>query len=316
MKRPDRAKPPSIAPHRLARCLFVGLLLPLAQAWADPLIVAHRGGTGDAPENTLPAFAEALGNHADALWMTVQITRDGVPVLYRPADLAALTDGHGKLDQIDFAELRKLNAGFAFARQDAAGRRVHPYRDAPVRIPTLREALDAVPPAVPIMLDMKQEPAAPLVEAVAKVLDETRAWSRVRLYSTDVAATALMRAKPRAQVFEPRDATRMRLVQLAMNGVCDSPPAPGTWAGIELHRQLEVIERYTLGAGVSKVDAHWWTPAAVRCFKSRGDVHLVVFGVETPADYAAAAALGVDAVMTDSPGRLAAALRSTAAKQQ
>ncbi|GLU35100.1 glycerophosphodiester phosphodiesterase family protein [Trinickia caryophylli] len=316
MKRPNRAKPLSITLHRLAQCLFMSLFMSLllGQAWAGPLIVAHRGGTGDAPENTLPAFAEALDHHADALWMTVQITRDGVPVLYRPADLASLTDGHGRLDQIDFAELRKLNAGFSFGRKDAAGQLAHPYRDAPIPIPTLREALDAVPPSVPIMLDMKQAPAAPLVEAVAKVLDETRSWQRVRLYSTDVAATALMRAMPRAQVFESRDATRMRLVQLAMNGACDSPPAPGTWAGIEFHRQLEVIERYTLGAGVSKVDAHWWTPAAVQCFKSRGDVHLVVFGVETPADYAAAAALGVDAVMTDSPERLAATLRTTAAK--
>ncbi|MEA3127432.1 MAG: glycerophosphoryl diester phosphodiesterase, partial [Caballeronia sp.] len=45
----------------------------------------------------------------------------------------------------------------------------------------------------------------------------------------------------------------------------------------------------------------WWTPAAVKCFKTNGDVKIVVFGVDSADAYAAAAALGIDAVMTDSP---------------
>ncbi|GAB3629947.1 glycerophosphodiester phosphodiesterase family protein [Pandoraea terrae] len=280
------------------------------QPSANPLIVAHRGGTGDMPENTLPAFASALENGADALWMTVQITRDGVPVMYRPADLAALTDGRGKVNALDYAELRTLNAGYAFTRKGADGAPVYPFRDHPVAIPTLREAIAAVPPSVPILLDMKQAPAAPLVEAVAKVLDDTGAWPRTRLYSTDAEATDRMRVRrPQAQLFESRDATRNRLVGVALGGACLSPPAPGTWAGIEFERQVEVVEHFTLGQGVSKVDAHWWTPAAVQCFKSQGGVHIVAFGVETPQAYDAAARLGIDAVMTDSPSRLKEALK-------
>ena len=46
-----------------------------------------RGGTGDAPENTLPAIKLALENNAEAIWVTVQLSRDGVPVLYRSSDL-------------------------------------------------------------------------------------------------------------------------------------------------------------------------------------------------------------------------------------
>lgn len=52
-----------------------------------PLIVAHRGGTADFPENTLPAIDNALRNNVDMLWLTVQLSKDDVPVLYRPADL-------------------------------------------------------------------------------------------------------------------------------------------------------------------------------------------------------------------------------------
>ncbi|AJP59553.2 glycerophosphodiester phosphodiesterase [Pandoraea vervacti] len=291
----------------VAACLF-GAVMPLA-AGAAPLIVAHRGGTGDTPENTVQAFTNALQNGAQALWMTVQVTRDGVPVMYRPADLSALTDGRGKLADLDYTDVKRLNAGYAFARKDTAGQTVYPYRDHPLPIPTLREALAAVPADVPVLLDMKQTPAAPLVEAVIKVLDDMHAWSRVRLYSTEAEATDRMRARrPQAQLFESRDATRNRLVAAALAGQCTAPPAPGTWAGIEFHRQVEVVERFTLGEGISKVVANWWTPAAVQCFKARGNVHLVAFGIETPQDFEAASQLGFDAVMTDSPARLRDAL--------
>jgi glycerophosphoryl diester phosphodiesterase len=284
-----------------AAALAIITALSLTPALGAPFIVAHRGGTGDTPENTLQAFSTALENGADALWMTVQVTKDGVPVLYRPADLGSLTDGQGHLDNITLNDLRKLNAGYSFSRKDASGQVSYPYRADPLRIPTLREVLDAVPPSVPIMLDMKQTPAAPLVEAVARVLDSAHAWSRVRLYSTDADAIEIMKAHREAQVFETRDATRNRLVDLSLGGTCDNPPPAGSWVGIELHRQVEVVEHFTLGTGVSKVDARWWTPAAVKCFKTNGNVKIVAFGVDSADAYATAAALGIDAVMTDSP---------------
>lgn len=284
-----------------AASLCMLMALPAASALAEPLIIAHRGGTGDTPENTLQAFRAALDNGADALWMTVQVTKDGVPVLYRPGDLGALTQGHGRIDDIRLSDIEKLNAGYSFEAKDASGQVIYPYRDKPLHIPTLREALEAVPANVPIILDMKQTPAAPLVAAVARVLDESNAWSRVRLYSTDAEAIVLMKSYPKARVFETRDATRDRLVDLSLGGTCDNPPPAGSWVGIELHRQVEVIERFTLGTGVSKVDARWWTPAAVKCFKTNGDVKIVAFGVDSAQAYATAAKLGIDAVMTDSP---------------
>src|ERR1700722_2284446 len=89
---------------RFARITAAALVIitarSLTPALGAPFIVAHRGGTGDTPENTLEAFSTALENGADALWMTVQVTKDGVPVLYRPADLGSLTDGQGHLDNI------------------------------------------------------------------------------------------------------------------------------------------------------------------------------------------------------------------------
>ncbi len=124
-----------------------------------PLVIAHRGGAGDAPENTLLAIGSALANHADAIWLTVQLSRDGVPVLYRPADLAALTDASGPVASKTAAELARVNAAARFKPQTFAG------------IPTLAEALAVIPAATPVILDMKALPAAPQAAAVARVLD-------------------------------------------------------------------------------------------------------------------------------------------------
>lgn len=283
------------------------LLLALTACQSSaPLVAAHRGGTGDGPENTLSTLQASLRNGADLLWMTVQVSRDGEPVLYRPADLAALTDGRGAVNTLDAADLRRLNAGYQFAVADADGSKRFPYRARAVTIPTLREALRTLPPATPLLVDMKQLPAGPLVAAVARVVDEEDAWQRVRFYSTEADILALMAKYPKAQLFESRDATRARLARVALNGGPCEAPAPGVWAGIELVRKVQLVEKFTLGQGVSEVNAHWWTPAALACFRSGRDVKVMVFGVDSPEAYREAVQLGVDAVMTDSPAKLRA----------
>jgi len=86
--------------------IIIASLVLTTSAWASPQMIAHRGGTADAPENTLPAIQLALENRAQAIWVTVQLSRDGVPVLYRPSDLSALTTAKGKISQYTQAEIR------------------------------------------------------------------------------------------------------------------------------------------------------------------------------------------------------------------
>nr|HDH1249275.1 glycerophosphodiester phosphodiesterase [Klebsiella variicola subsp. variicola] len=97
-------------------------LLAASSALANPQLIAHRGGTGDAPENTLPAIKLALENHAEAIWVTVQLSRDGVPVLYRSSDLSALTNAEGKVSSLTAAELAKVDAGWKWGDDS------HPWR--------------------------------------------------------------------------------------------------------------------------------------------------------------------------------------------
>ena len=74
-----------------------------------PMVIAHRAGTGDFPENTLLGLGKAVEAGVDGVWLTVQASSDGVPVLYRPADLAALTDGTGPVNSLTAQQLSLIH---------------------------------------------------------------------------------------------------------------------------------------------------------------------------------------------------------------
>jgi glycerophosphoryl diester phosphodiesterase len=268
--------------------LLSGCAAPLS-ASADvstsvlPQIIAHRGGTGDAPENTLEAIRLAVAHHADAMWLTVQLSKDGVPVLYRPADLSALTDAKGPVSARAAVELARVNAGWSF-----------------------HQALRVIPASMPVILDMKALPAELQTRAVAQVLSEENAWSRVTLYSTEAEYQRSFAAYPQAKIFESRDATRTRLVRVLLQQGCVDAPAEHASAAFELHRTVTVVEKFTLGEGRSEVNATLWTPSTVACFRQRPDVHVVAIAVNNADDYRAAACLGIDAVLSDSPAKMTA----------
>ena len=105
---------------------------------SPPLVIAHRGAAGDAPENTLAAFELALAQGADGVEFDVHLSADGVPVVIHDFRLERTTSGRGRVRTHSLPELRRLDAGSWFNRR-------HPARARPqyagLRIPTLAEAL-------------------------------------------------------------------------------------------------------------------------------------------------------------------------------
>ena len=261
-----------------------------------PMIIAHRGGTGDFPENTILAITNAVAEGVDGLWLTIQNSSDRVPVLYRPSDLSGLTNGAGAVNTKTAAELLQLNAGWNFGEGDG-----YPFRERATPIPALEQVIAAVPSTMPLFLDLQQKPAAPVVAAVAEVLRRTGAVDRATLYSTDADITDLALRQPDLHVAESRDITRERLLTVALVHRCDPSPRPGTWAGFELHRNLTVTEQFTLGTGVTEVAAELWDPESVACFTSQPDSRVIGFAVNTEDDYRFADKIGLDAVLVDSP---------------
>ena len=265
-----------------------------------PSVIAHRGGTADYPENTLRAIDGALRNGADEIWLTVQLSADQIPVLYRPADLKDLTPESGPVSGKTADRLGQINAGWTFRRTLPNGDVIFPYRDMPTPIPTLAAALAIIPPDVPVILDMKALPADPQAAAVAAVLTAAGAWPRVRIYSTNAAYQKAFAAYPLARLFESRDSTRARLLDVALAGKCDAP-AHGIWSGFEWLRDVQVTESFTLGEARTPLRAKLWTPAALACMDTNGAAHAVAFAVNNIDDYREAACLGMDAVLVDSP---------------
>ena len=80
------------------------------------LVLAHRGYSSRAPENTMAAFRLALEAGADGLELDVQLTRDGEAVVIHDFTLDRTTDGSGFVAQYTLAELRQFDAGVGLPR--------------------------------------------------------------------------------------------------------------------------------------------------------------------------------------------------------
>ncbi|MGH8433510.1 MAG: glycerophosphodiester phosphodiesterase [Pseudomonas sp.] len=114
----------------------------LATLGSEPLVIAHRGGRGLWPENSLFAFERANALGVDMLEMDLRRTRDGELVVIHDAKVNRTTNGSGKVAELSLAELQALDAGY---RWTADGGESHPYRNQGIRIPTFSEVLARFP---------------------------------------------------------------------------------------------------------------------------------------------------------------------------
>lgn len=279
----------------------IGLLLLVSQsAFAlTPHIVAHRAGTSDAPENTLYAIEQAKSNKADAIWLTVQLSKDNQLVLYRPSDLNALTDKSGAVSDYSAKQLSQINAAYKFNQKNN-----QQLPTAQTTITTLEDVLKKYPDTI-FYIDLKSPDADPNVQAQAilALLNKTNAFNQVRFYSTnDAFLKALKPLSAQLQLFESRDETRSMLASSVMSHQCtlDNDKSATRWYGFELHRKVEVVEKYTLGEARSPATLSW-DKEAIDCFRKNGSAYIIVFGVNSDSDYQLAKEIGADAVMVDSP---------------
>lgn len=76
-----------------------------------PVVIAHRGASAHAPENTLAAFQLALENQADGIELDVHLSSDGHLIVIHDDDLSRTTNGTGKVGDLPLAEIRAADAG-------------------------------------------------------------------------------------------------------------------------------------------------------------------------------------------------------------
>lgn len=111
--------------RRKLAALRVGELPDIPAFWGEGGIevIAHRGYSGRAPENTMVAMEMAIRAGASALEFDIHASADGVPVVIHDDKLSRTTNGHGKVAEHSYQQLRTLDAGRWF-HPDYAGERI------------------------------------------------------------------------------------------------------------------------------------------------------------------------------------------------
>ncbi len=85
--------------------------------WPRPLVLAHRGASAHAPENTLLAFELALKQGAHGIELDAKLSADGEVVVIHDASVERTTNGQGQVSQLNLTALRELDAGSFFSDQ-------------------------------------------------------------------------------------------------------------------------------------------------------------------------------------------------------
>ena len=128
------------------------------------IVVAHRGASARAPENTMEAFRLGVEDGADAIELDVHLTADGQLAVIHDETLDRTTDRTGRVADLAMDEVREADAGATFARPDDSG---FPFAAQGLTVPTLPEVLAWLPDEVGLVIEIKARAAADaVVEAV------------------------------------------------------------------------------------------------------------------------------------------------------
>jgi len=218
----------------------------------SPLLMAHRGGSALAPENTLVAFQRAVDWwHADVLELDVQPTRDGEAVVFHDATLDRTTDAAGPIADRSYQELVQVDAGYRFSPD---GGRSFPFRGGGVSIPSLAEVLAACPD-VRVNIEIKNGKAQ---ERVWETIREAGAVDRVLIAAGVTKNRRRLSGYP-VPVSAGKEDLRTFIGQLRMGKVLITPDVdafqiPLEWEGRQVLSRELIAEAHRLNIAV-----HVWT---------------------------------------------------------
>lgn len=175
--------------------------LPLASEARRIHICAHRGHSVDAPENTIPALEAAAAHGATAAEVDVVLTRDERIVVLHDELLDRTTNGKGRVAGVNFAEVKRLDAGAWFDRRFAG-----------TRVPSLEEALaTARLHVLGLLIEIKERQRPDImIDCLARLLVAKNALDDVLVISFD--HVSLVRLKNRLPAIRTELITHARHV--------------------------------------------------------------------------------------------------------
>ena len=239
----------------------------------ETLVFGHRGAMAQAPMNTLAAFDLAREQGADGIELDVQLSRDGHLVVIHDETVDSTTDGRGSLSQFTLSALKRLDAGGWFATNFAGQ-----------RIPTLDEVFDAFGNEMLINVEIK---------ARRDSLD------RVERQLADCICRHNMRDRVIVSCFDPAILRRVRsMTPLVMMGFLHQPDMPAAH-----HRPLRIMRHEARHPRHDMVDEAYMNWARAQGY------YVNVWTVNAGERALQLKGLGVNAIITDEPGRIISAMK-------
>ncbi|GED22087.1 glycerophosphoryl diester phosphodiesterase [Halomonas halmophila] len=238
-----------------------------------PRLIAHRGLSAQAPENTLAAVRAAHDAGIDWVELDVQLLGDGTPVIWHDHDVRRCSDGRGRLGDLTLAEAKRLDAGGWFGEAFAG--------EPMASLVQMLELLDELDMGLNLELKVNRgrDPKA-LVEGVLPVLLEAQPVARLIVSSFD--ARALDHARRHARP----DCLPLGLLLERV---------PRDWAS-----RCEAIDAYT-------VHTDWRRLRAARAGEiTRAGYPLLCYTANDPLAFASRWQWGVSGVISDDPTRFEA----------
>ena len=242
----------------------------------NPWIIAHRGASGHAPENTLAAFEQAIELGATFIETDIHLTRDARFVAIHDPTLERTTNGQGPVKDRTLAELRELDAGMWFDRQFMGA-----------KIPTLEDVLrfakqhDAI-----FYLEIKDDGAWGMHHSLVAALQNSQNAARTIAIS-----------------FDPETLRALRQID------------PSVMLGLLVDRGGPDLVKTAVDAGARQLCLRWDLVTRELVERAhRSDLHVVTWTVNDAGEMRSLIESGVDGIMTDLPDRLRAVVEDMSSR--
>lgn len=157
-----------------------------------PLIIAHRGASELAPENTLAAFQKAIEDGAEGIEFDVRLTKDGIPIVFHDEDLLRIAGKEFPVEHLYTEELQKIDVGSWFNLENSEKAQSIFSNE---RISTLEQTLDFLKDYKGIIyIELKSEASEikHLSKAVCKLIKNSNLLSQIIVKSFNLDAIPII----------------------------------------------------------------------------------------------------------------------------
>ena len=267
---------------------------PEASYYTNPrpqvMVIAHQGGDGIWPGDTMYAFEKAVELGVDVLEMDAHITKDGEIVLMHDEKVDRTTNGTGLIEDLTLAELKGLDGAYQWSND---GGKTFPYRGQGIQVPTLRELFEKVP-EMRYVIEIKLT-KNPIDKPLCDLIREMNMQEQVVVASFHDEAMAMFRTTcPEVATSASRsDVTKFVILGKVFLSGWDSPH----------YQSLQVPWERSESKNIPIMTARFIREAHAK------NLHVEPWTVDDPALMKQYLEWGVDGIMTDRPDVMMDVLR-------